>query len=118
MTDRTEHEERYFELLEKDNTSRTDLERYSLFYILANSDIFSKIDYIYDFKNHWIKIDCFEKTDFSSTSKKMVELAFNLYNGNPAPDPLTIFGGLDDDNFQICLNAISIRFSQFYTLEK
>lgn len=65
-----------------------------------------------------IKTDCFEETDFSSTSKKMVELAFNLYNGNPSSDPLRIFSGLDDDNFQICLNAILLRFSRFDTLEK
>lgn len=118
MTNQTEHDERYFGLLEKDNTNPTDLERKSLFYILANADIFSKVDYIYDFNTHWIKTDYFEKTDFSSSSKKMVELAFNLYNGNPSPDPLRIFSGLDDDNFQICLNAILIRFSRFDALEK
>ncbi|WP_394810878.1 DUF6075 family protein [Desemzia incerta] len=65
-----------------------------------------------------MKTDCFEETDFSSTSKKMLELAFNLYNGNPSPDPLRIFSGLDDNNFQICLNAILLRFSRFDTLEK
>lgn len=48
----------------------------------------------------------------------MLDLAFNLYNGNPSPDPLRIFSGLDDDNFQIGLNAILIRFSRFDTLEK
>lgn len=48
----------------------------------------------------------------------MLELAFNLYNGNPSSDPLRIFSGLDDDNFQICLDAILLRFSRFDTLEK
>ena len=111
MTERTQHEERYLQLLEKDGTKPSDGERKALFFILAHPDTFNKINGIYDFKNHWIKSDCFEKVDFSGGIRRMVQLAFNLYNGNPAPDPLEIFSGLDKHSFHICLRAIQIRFN-------
>lgn len=112
MTERTMQEERFFQLLEKDSTSHSDVERQALFYILAHKEIFSKINAIYDFKEHWIKADCFEQVDFSSGVRRMVQLAFNLYNGYPAPDPLEIFSSLDSDSLKTCLTAIRIRFEK------
>lgn len=40
----------------------------------------------------------------------MIKLVFNLYNDSPAPDPLELFGGLDEYNFRIAINAIFLRF--------
>lgn len=62
-------EERFNDLLERDQTSPGDYERKALFYILSgNKDLYQKVNGIYDFENHWIKSDCFEKVDFSGTA--------------------------------------------------
>lgn len=117
MTERTEHEERYFEFLKKDGTERIDTEKQALLYILASFGIYDKVDYIYDFKKHEIKNTIFSKTYLSSTAKRMLHLGLNLYNGADSPSPVEIFEGLDNEQLKICLKAISIRFSQLYTLK-
>jgi len=42
--------------------------------------------------------------------KELIRLAFNLFNGNYKADVLNSFSGLDDDNFEIAINALIIRF--------
>ena len=107
----SEFQDRYKEILKKDNTGEFDVERKTLFYILTgNIGLYQKIDRIYNFKDHSIKFDCLKTADFSSSQKKMIQLAFNLYNGIHQADVLNTFGNLDKDNFRICLNAIRIRF--------
>src|SRR6056297_3854773 len=104
---------KFHEFMERDNMVKGDLERLSMFYILSsNKDLSSKVDYIYDFKNRSIKSNCFdnENVDFCSSSRKLIRLAFNLFNGNYPADVLNSFSGLDDDNFEIALNALIIRF--------
>lgn len=101
------------ELIKRDNTKNTDIERLALFYILANNeDLFQKVNYIYDFDDHSIKIDCFNRVDLSSSSEALVKLAFNLYNGFKAEysDILSIFSTLDEKNYDIAMKAINIRF--------
>lgn len=111
MVESLTFEERFNKLMERDQTSPNDSERKALFYILSgNEDLYKKVTSIYDFDNHWIKSDCFEKVDFSGGAYRMVQLAFNLYNGSPAPDPLELFSSLDQYNFRICINAIFLRF--------
>ncbi|WP_192982062.1 DUF6075 family protein [Marinilactibacillus psychrotolerans] len=106
-----DHEQRYLELLAKDGTDPTDTYRKALFYLFSgNSEIYSKIDSLYDFKNRSIEFDSFEKTDFSNNMKHMIELGFNLYNGYPSADPATLFSGLDQENSKLCLEAIQVRF--------
>ncbi|QII81600.1 DUF6075 family protein [Jeotgalibaca arthritidis] len=94
-------EESFNKLLERDQTSPSDSERRALFYILSgNKDLYQKVNGIFDF----------EKVDFCEGAYRMVKLAFNLYNGSPAPDPLELFSGLDEYNFRICINALFLRF--------
>ena len=107
-------EERLKQLVKRDGTNESDIERKAMFYILAgNYDLYNKIDFIYDFKDHNINIDCLENedVDFSSSSSNLIKLAFNLYNGYPA-DVLSTFVGLDDSNFALALKAIEIRFGK------
>ena len=109
------------EFMERDNMSKGDLERLSMFYILSNNkDLSSKVDYIYDFKNRSIKSNCLdnENVDFCSSSRKLIRLAFNLFNGNYPADVLNSFSGLDDDNFEIALNAVKIRFNRYWVVNQ
>jgi len=113
MAGHTEQEERYFTLLAKDHTHPTDNYRQALFHIFAGSeDLYSKVEYFYDFKDHSIIPEGLEEVDLSSSSWKMVKLAFNLYNGYPSDDPLTLLSGLDDQNFEVCLRAMRLRFGK------
>ena len=102
---------RFTELLARDNTYKTDVERKALFWILAgNDDLYSKVDFIYDFEDHSIKPECLENeaVDFCSSSQKLIKLGFNLYNSYPA-DVLDTFYVLDDENFNLALDALKIR---------
>ncbi len=109
-------EDRFKEFLEKDNTADGDVERKALFYILAgNLDLYRKANYIYDFKDRSIKPECLEseEVDFCSSSKKLIRLAYNLYNSYPA-DVMDTFSVLDEENFELALNAIEGRFRKGY----
>lgn len=108
-------EERLNYLLENDGTHEGDLERKALFYILAaNSDLYSKVHHIYDFEKHSIKVACLESedVDFCSSSRALVKLGFNLYNGYPA-DVLKTLSVLDEGNFKAALEAMKIRCNKF-----
>jgi hypothetical protein len=109
---RSSFEERFNLVLERDNTHKSDVERRAMFYILAgNDDLYRKINYIYDFEDRSIEVDCLEngRADFSGSSQRLVRLAFNLYNGFPA-EVLDSFQYLDEDNFNLAMGAIKIRF--------
>lgn len=108
------HEQRFDFLIEEDETSSYDKERLSLFYILSgNSDLFSKKNYIYDFEEHCISIDCLysNKVDFSTSAKALIRLGFNLYNGysDDRSNPMDIFYSLDSSNYNLAMGAIDIR---------
>lgn len=148
-----ELEDRFNQLLKRDETHEKDRERRALFYIIAgNMDLYKKVNYIYDFENQCIKTHCLGFDDYEieenrekdpsnshrcircespvihedssvcsyceklpdlcSSSKKLIQLAFNLFNGYPA-DVLSTFSGLDESNFNLCMNALKIRFNQF-----
>jgi len=108
------HEARFNECIKRDETGSGDVERIALFYILSgNSDIWSKgIDNIYCFKENGIKINSLKKLFLCSSSNKLVKLAFNLYNGIATKnmDPRSLFSSLDNDNLQLVINSLKIRF--------
>lgn len=56
---------------------------------------------------------CSNIPDFCSSSRKLIKLGFNLFNGYSKEkcDVLSILSGLDFDNFEIALKAIFIRFN-------
>ncbi len=102
----------YLELLEKASVHQLDVERKSLFWILGNNqDLYSKINHIYDFNDNSIKLECLESSnvDFCNSSRNLIKLGFNLYNGYPA-DVLSVFSSLDDANFEVATKALRIRF--------
>lgn len=109
------HKKNYMELAQKTSLHPDDSERKSLFYIIAgNNDLFNKKRFIYDFFNNCIKPNFMEENVyFCSSSKSLIRLGFNLYNGytDEYTNPLNILGSLDPNNFIIANNAINIRFN-------
>lgn len=117
------HEQRFDFLTQEDVTSPYDNERQALFYILSgNSDLFSKRNYIYDFDERCISIDCLDsdKVDFSTSAKALVRLGFNLYNrySDDRTNPMDIFYSLDSSNYNIAMFATDLRFGMAITNEK
>lgn len=109
-----QHEDRLKVLLKRDGTHEKDIERKALFYILSgNIDLYKKVNSIYDFEDNSIKSECLESedVDFCSSSRNLIKLAYNLYNGYSA-DVLETFAVLDEDNFDIAMKAIKIRFNR------
>ena len=107
------YNDNYTELLIKDKTSETDVERKALFLIFSTDDLFRKVTHLYDFKEHSIKPESLEngEVDLSSSSRKLVKVAYNLYNGHYESDVLDTFAGLDDQNADLVIQAIKIRFN-------
>ena len=104
----------YRKLLNKDKTAESDVERRALFRIFSTDDLFRKVTHLYDFKEHSIKPEALEngEVDLSSSSRKLVLAAFNLYNGHYEADIFDTFAGLDDKNFNLVIQAIKIRFNK------
>ena len=111
------HKENYINLINLSNIHIGDLERKSLFYIIAgNIDLFKKKKYIYNFSKNCIDADCLisDEVDFCFSSKALIRLDFNLYNGynDNYTTPLYLLGSLDSDNYTIANDAINLRFSK------
>jgi len=105
------HKQRFFELLKLDETSEKDVERRSLFYILSgNDELYGLTNEMYDFNDHSIEPDILD-TSICSSSKALIKLAFNLYNGDFNPEIMATFCGLDSDNFELAIRAIRMRFN-------
>lgn len=106
-------EDRLNQLTKRAEAHEKDLERKAMFFIIAgNSDLYSKVNHIYDFEDKSIKPECLESedVDFCSSSRKLIKLAFNLYNGYSA-DVLDTLCGLDESNFNLAINAMKIRMN-------
>ncbi len=110
-----DHENKLMDLVQKDGTHPKDVERISLFYILSgNTDLYAKARYIYDFMNHQIVPDCLYDggVDFCSSSRALIRLGYNLYNGyqDDQTSPIHLLSGLDSDNYLLATKSMDIRF--------
>lgn len=106
-----EHEKRYKDLIQRDNTNSNDIERQAMFFILSgNEELYRKVDYLYDFRENCITPEGMEEVDLTSSTKGLVELAFNLYNSYPMRSITELFSLLDDQNKQLAFQAIKMRF--------
>lgn len=110
-----EHESKYKILIKKSGTIHEDRERMALFYLIAgNRDLYKQIDKVYDFQQ---QLNCMkdgqvnlENIYTSSSSKALLLLAIQLYNGGSNITVSETFKYLDSDTAQIALNAIKIRY--------
>ena len=110
-----EHENQLITLLQMDETHPKDVEKVALFYILSGStDLYAKSNSIYDFAKHQIEPDCLHdgSVDFCSSSRALIRLAYNLYNGyqDERSSPIHLLSGLDTDNFLLATESMGIRF--------
>lgn len=109
-------EERINELIKLDGTEKEDNSRLALFYIISNIDeLYHKVNYLYDFQKHEIKLDVFENqdVDFSGSSYNLILLGYNLYNAFNKADVNKIFSLLDNKRMNIAFRAIKIKFRGF-----
>jgi len=111
------HKFKYLNLIQNTRIHEHDLERISLFYIISgNDDLFRKKNYIYDFCENCIRIECLGsgEVDFSSSSRNLLRIGFNLYNGymDERMNPLCMLASLDAINLILLMNAICLRFNK------
>lgn len=71
------------------------------------------IDEIYNFDEHIIILEIIENKNskISSGAYSLLKLDLNLYNGYET-DVKSTFQNLDDNNFELALNAIKTRFNK------
>jgi len=109
------HNSRYNELVCISKMRANDLERLSLFYIISgNVDLYMKRKSIYNFVENAINPECLnsDTVDFCSSSKALIRLGFNLFNGysDSQTNPMYLLCGLDTKNLFIAYQAIFLRF--------
>lgn len=102
---------RYQHMLEMSGATPGDLERRALFHIIAgNEELYNNVNSLYDFDENVILTECLDgEVYLSSSSRKLVKLAYHLYNGYET-SVLDVFSGLGDDNARLAIEAIKIRF--------
>lgn len=106
-----EHQERFEQFIQQDGTHPKDRERQALFYIFAGyRDLGDRIDHFYDFEGRMIRPEGFGEVDLTSSSRALVELAFNLYNNYECGTVVDLFASLDERNRRLAVEAIKIRF--------
>lgn len=111
------HENTFYDLLEKANV-KNDIERESLFFIIAgNNELYKNVNKIYNFKENNINININEDGEIyipdlpvSSSARKLAYLAIQLYNSCNKQSVMDTFAGLDENNFRLAINAIKLRF--------
>ena len=111
-----DHAYNFQNMLLQDKTHPSDKERQALFYIIGgNEDLFLKRKHLYNFKDHEINPEVFTngEVDLCSSSKALVRLGYNLYNGyeDELTSPYDLFRILDEKNFMVAKGAIDLRFS-------
>lgn len=107
------YKKKFAKLLQRDNTNFADKERRALFYIIAgNDELFKLVNHLYDFEEHCIKSDVLESKEilFTSATRELVRLGFNLYNDYNPADVSGCLSVLDEENLNLAIEAIRIRF--------
>jgi hypothetical protein len=112
------HKYNFEKLVNQINLNMFDTERLALIYIISgNTDLFNKKNAIYDFSKNIINFCNFKQTntDFCSSSKALIRLGVNLFNGytDKYTDPLSLLQCLGYDNYELAINAIKLRFENF-----
>lgn len=107
-----EHETKFQELrLGMAEYYRNNKEYLSVVYIMAgNEELHRKMNRYFNTKEGMFSSDdMFNEEDFSSGNRILAKLAVHLFNDNETVSPLDIISALDDEWFQLALNAIHFR---------
>lgn len=75
----------------------------------GNDDLWNK-RVAYDTEDRSIHLNFDELSDFGSSSRKLIELDF--HNDGYKANVLNTFSGLDEENFDLAIAALRIRFNQ------
>lgn len=117
-----QHKKNFWKISSEDKGfDQRDLERAALFYVIAGNDtLFSQRKNIYDFKDRAINVEIDENGNLfipgeawhTSSTIALIRLAYNLFNSfkDERTNPMDLLSSLDDDNFDLAINAITIRF--------
>ena len=113
------HQQAYEEYIKISKIRNSDVERKSLFYLLAMfPETRGMIHTLYDFKNNWINHEGLSQGWQTSGTLACCKLAFNLYNSFDGIEDdeaykysvINIFTYVDNDNKNYFFEAIRIRF--------
>lgn len=109
-----DHQENFENLLQRDRTHPSDVERRAMFFIFAGNDkLMDHIDELYDFEERMICLDSDNRIAFASSgTRALILLGYDLYNGYPCGTVMDIFRNLDELNCELALIGIQIRLGR------
>lgn len=107
-----QHKENFIELIKRDSTFKGDCYRIPFFYLLSTDLTFDKIDIIYDFETDMLK--GFEVADkfYSSSARRLVRLAINLFSNHTFEDQESIvetLSSFDDERYIVAIRSLDMR---------
>lgn len=108
------HMRAFYNCMELSCATVHDLERQSLFFILTHNEFYREnIKRIYNFNENCIYLEKYENENtYSSGENTVIQLAYNLFNGYGDCDVCSMFKSIDILSFEVCINAIRIRFKR------
>lgn len=115
-----EHEERFNYLIGR-GISETDIERVpGMFIMSGNKELFDKANELFDFEKSRYRVEYKEGEDgirkihferpLSSSEKRLMILAFDMYSGSNNIGVDELFSCLDRRNRELALRAIAMRY--------
>jgi hypothetical protein len=108
-----EHEARYSQFRVEDMTEhyRSNKEYLTVVYLMTgNKELYQKMNPYFNAKHGEFDSEkMFEEQDFSSSLRVLAKLAVHLFNSNETVEPLDIISRLDEEGFQLALNAFILR---------
>lgn len=105
-----EHYEAYQSALQRLSSSQTKSKEYqTLVYLLTSKPEFIKKALPYLSTDGFDSYSCLKEKDFSSGDRELLKLSVNLFNNNLPSSPLDLVSSLDDESFQLAMNAIYLR---------
>lgn len=103
------HQTRFLKLIEEDDTSSSDRERFQLFYVISGSDELYQIrKEIYNTDEHSLIYNP-QKTHLHHHTANILQRSIHLYNSFHKDLPTyTLMQGLDSHNTQLVVNSFMI----------
>lgn len=105
------HKQKFIELLKKGDIYYRDSERMPLMFLLSLDVLENKADKVYDFENRMIITEGLDDL-YSTSSRMLVRLGFNLFNGYKSEFGIRdILACLGENNYESAMIAIDMLFN-------
>lgn len=111
------HNQRYLEILKRWQAKTVPPELMAFFFLIAGSEeLYAQVDAIIDFERQQVKsLAPNEPKLLTGNAVSLLTLALTLFDhtvDHGQADPVTILSNLSNDEYELAVNAIHVRFNK------